>query len=306
LKCLTIDTTTKATALALAEICRTDEGTCRTDQETCRTDQETYAAQETRHADEETCPTDRAGEETAIHVIGEGFLHDHQTHSERLIPFLEALLSAAGWTLEDLDGIIAVRGPGSFTGIRIGLATAQGLAKALHLPLWSVLSLDCLSWATSHIVWGGEESPVTAVALDARKNEWYAACYVWSSPENRLCSIAPCAAAPENFLRQLQELSQDHAHEYPRTVIFAGDALLRKETRQLIRDHLGKRAMILPPEQALPRGSYVVREFVYAQQREKHLETAPYYIRLSEAETQYLLKQEQRAKQQERQNHATS
>ncbi|MDR3270938.1 MAG: tRNA (adenosine(37)-N6)-threonylcarbamoyltransferase complex dimerization subunit type 1 TsaB, partial [Peptococcaceae bacterium] len=77
---LTIDTTTKVTALALAE-----NG----------------------------------------NLVGESFLHIDKTHSERLVPMLDHLLSAAGWDLSSLAFIGVVRGPGSFTGIRIGLATAQ-------------------------------------------------------------------------------------------------------------------------------------------------------------------------------------
>jgi tRNA threonylcarbamoyladenosine biosynthesis protein TsaB len=260
-KYLTIDTTTKVTALALAEIRPTGQ------------------------------ETGGAGDGDPVRVVGEGFLHDDKTRSEQLIPFLETLLSAAGWAPKDLAGIIAVRGPGSFTGIRIGLATAQGLAKVLCLPVWGVLSLDCLSWATAHMAWGGEKTPLTAVILDARKQEWYAACYHWGPPGNRRCLMAPCAARPENFLRQLHELSGaggDSSGEPPRPVIFAGDALLHEDTRQLIRDHLGQGAVILPPEQALPRGSYVAREGVYARQWNTHMETAPYYIRLSEAESKYL------------------
>ena len=102
MKYLTIDTTTKVTAVSLAE-----DG----------------------------------------HLIAESFLHTAKTHSERLIPMLDQLLTAASWTLQELEMIGVVRGPGSFTGIRIGIATAQGLAQVLKLPLLAVLSLDALAWA---------------------------------------------------------------------------------------------------------------------------------------------------------------
>ncbi len=71
-------------------------------------------------------------------LVGEGFLHTGKTHSERLIPMLEQLLLAADWKLGELDFIGVVRGPGSFTGIRIGIATAQGLAQVLKIPLLGI------------------------------------------------------------------------------------------------------------------------------------------------------------------------
>ena len=230
------------------------------------------------------------------HIVGEVYLHDQKTHSERLIPFLDALVAAAAWRLEDLDSIGVVRGPGSFTGIRIGLATAQGLAKALDRPMVGLLSLDCLSWASrgwASREWASREGAsregaagnpfYSAVILDARKNEWYAACYHWAAPNNRVCHIPPCAVAPEDFLRYLGTLEPITSHQT--RYVFAGDAVLNPETCRHIARELGDHAVILPPEQALPRGSYAALEYALAREHNAATDCGPYYLRLSEAET---------------------
>jgi tRNA threonylcarbamoyladenosine biosynthesis protein TsaB len=84
--------------------------------------------------------------------------------AERLFPALEALLAGAGITLADLTRIAVTTGPGSFTGLRIGLSAARGLGLALGRPVLGIPSLLALSLAT--------EGP-SAVLLDARRGEAY-------------------------------------------------------------------------------------------------------------------------------------
>lgn len=239
MKYLTIDTTTKITALALGD-------------------------------------NDR--------IIEEIFLHTGKTHSERLIPMLNQLMEAAEWTMEDIDLIGVVRGPGSFTGIRIGIATAQGLAQVMKIPLIGVLSLDVISWA------GYERDEDIVVILDARKNEWYAAVYSWQG-NTRVQVIPPCAQTPDKLLAELVNRGSK--------VCFAGDAV--KVAEPTIRETMDRQAVILPQYQALPRGAYAVqevwREYVRLQKigAEMATEIEPYYIRFSEAEVNYRKKMEQKA-----------
>ena len=90
-------------------------------------------------------------------------------HAELLLPMVESLLAEAGLSLKALDGIAYGRGPGSFTGVRIATAAAQGLALAADLPLAPVSSLLTLA-AGAHRIGGGERF---LAALDARKGELY-------------------------------------------------------------------------------------------------------------------------------------
>jgi tRNA threonylcarbamoyladenosine biosynthesis protein TsaB len=92
-------------------------------------------------------------------------------HSPALLPLADRLLAELGFSAADLDLVICSVGPGSFTGIRIGLATAQGIAFATGCPVVGVSTLDALA-----LPWDSFPGDVWAV-IDARKGRWYAAGY---------------------------------------------------------------------------------------------------------------------------------
>lgn len=102
------------------------------------------------------------------------------THSGTLIPFIENIINFAGFKLCQLDGIATAIGPGSFTGLRIGLASAKGLAFALSIPLIGVNTLEAyaLQW---------KDLPGTLCPIiKARKDEYYFTIYQKSKRNNRL------------------------------------------------------------------------------------------------------------------------
>ena len=78
-------------------------------------------------------------------VYSEFTAQNRNTHSASLMPMTEAALQAAGKSVQDLDAIAVVTGPGSFTGVRIGVATAKGLAQGASLPCIPVDALEALS-----------------------------------------------------------------------------------------------------------------------------------------------------------------
>lgn len=92
-------------------------------------------------------------------------------HSEKLVVGIQALAREAGLALSDLDLLACVRGPGSFTGLRIGMAALKGLALALDRPLVSVPTMEVLSWGLEFF--DGAVAPV----LDARKRRFYCAVF---------------------------------------------------------------------------------------------------------------------------------
>lgn len=79
-------------------------------------------------------------------LVGESVLNIRTTHSERLLPALERLLVDAGITVKELDLLSVVTGPGSFTGLRIGVGTAKGLSYALGVPIVGVTTLEGYGW----------------------------------------------------------------------------------------------------------------------------------------------------------------
>jgi tRNA threonylcarbamoyladenosine biosynthesis protein TsaB len=110
--------------------------------------------------------TDGAG------LVCEEFWTSRLTHSRRLVKMIEQMLdNRAGMELADIDGFVAARGPGSFTGVRIGIAVVQGLSFALEKPCAGVSSLDGIAWRFSH------SSHSVCAMMDARRNEVYSAVY---------------------------------------------------------------------------------------------------------------------------------
>ncbi|HBN95750.1 MAG TPA: tRNA (adenosine(37)-N6)-threonylcarbamoyltransferase complex dimerization subunit type 1 TsaB [Firmicutes bacterium] len=96
-------------------------------------------------------------------LVGESVLNIRTTHSERLLPALETLLADGGIEAQELDLLSVVTGPGSFTGLRIGVATAKGLSYALGIPGVGVTTLEGYGWQFSYF-------PGTVLALvDARR-----------------------------------------------------------------------------------------------------------------------------------------
>lgn len=100
-------------------------------------------------------------------------------HTENLLPHIDRLVTDAGWR-SSLDGVAVARGPGSFTGLRIGMATAKAIAFAGDLPVLSVGTLDALAETERyHRAATGSPLPEAVVpVLDARKQRFYTAMFV--------------------------------------------------------------------------------------------------------------------------------
>ena len=163
-----------------------------------------------------------AGEE----VVAELLLNLAGPHSDHLLPGIEALLRQTGWQLADLAAVAVVAGPGSFTGLRVGVATAKGLAFAAAKPLVGISSLQTLACQVP-----GTLLPVCSL-LDARKQEVYAGLYQWRDG-------VPQPLAPERVIDPellLDQLSGE--------TLFVGEGC--KVYRTLIVRRLGTRAHFAP------------------------------------------------------------
>jgi tRNA threonylcarbamoyladenosine biosynthesis protein TsaB len=94
-------------------------------------------------------------------------------HGELLMDAVNRLLDSAGIGAADLDLAACMKGPGSFTGLRIAFATAKGLSLSLGIPMASVPTLDCMAQGMAQASWPGIVLP----AMDAKKGRFYAALY---------------------------------------------------------------------------------------------------------------------------------
>ncbi len=102
---------------------------------------------------------------------------DPEGPAETLLPAIDAALREAGWRLEDLDGLAISIGPGSFTGLRVGVATVKGLAFRRPLPVAPVPTLGALAWGEPAQAAGREPRPWRVACLDARRGELYGAAW---------------------------------------------------------------------------------------------------------------------------------
>ncbi|MFC1798675.1 tRNA (adenosine(37)-N6)-threonylcarbamoyltransferase complex dimerization subunit type 1 TsaB [Thermodesulfobacteriota bacterium] len=107
-------------------------------------------------------------------LLAEVLVANGQTHSKHLMQMIKTGMERSGITLSDLDGIAVTRGPGSFTGLRIGISTVKGLAVAIGVPMVGISTLDVLAEQSA-------TSPFLICPLiDARKGEVYFSKYKWS------------------------------------------------------------------------------------------------------------------------------
>lgn len=160
------------------------------------------------------------------------------THSCTLLPMAEQLLKNTDTKLADVDAIAVARGPGSFTGVRIGVCAAKGMAHAAGKPCARVNSLAALAAGLPFVP--GVVCPI----LDARREQVYCAAYRWTGatlPEK----ILPDAALPLTEL--LKALPENEI------ITFTGDGAAVHEAR--IRALLGERARFAPPHARVLRAS---------------------------------------------------
>jgi tRNA threonylcarbamoyladenosine biosynthesis protein TsaB len=205
-------------------------------------------------------------------MLAEYNLQVKKTHSERLLPLIAALLNDVGLTPSDLDAVAVATGPGSFTGVRIGLATAKALGQALNIPLVGVPTLEALAAQVPYFP--GLVSPI----LDARRQQVYNA--VFRTAGEPVPVIAERAVSLRDLLTELCALQEQ--------VLFMGDGV--PQHREAITAALGHQAAFLPMEYGLNRAATVARlglAGLLSGNGLHYLELLPRYLRRSEAEVKY-------------------
>lgn len=212
-------------------------------------------------------------------LLGESILNIKRTHSERLMPTLSRLLEDVGIVLEDVDLISVSLGPGSFTGVRIGVTTAKTLAQALNKPLVGVYSLDVLAENLANVQ--GLVCPI----LDARKQEVYTAIYQ-ADGTGKLSRLLDYSALGTKELLDKIPTNQER-------VYFLGDGV--KVYGQLLKESLSGRYRTVPHNLLVPRGSTVARlgldKWQAGLTKTNFLAIEPFYLRKSEAELAWEKKQ---------------
>lgn len=201
-------------------------------------------------------------------LLGEYTLNHKKTHSQKIMVMIEQLLADLELKVQDMDVFAVVIGPGSFTGLRIGVATVKALAHATGKPVVSVGTLEALAYnvpLAEHII-----VPI----MDARRNNVFTASYIWDEGfkeigEPEVISIEECVASCGDFL----------------DTIFVGDGVAVH--REYIKEQLGEHAIFPHGATLNSRASSVAAIAIEKAKRgetQSYTEVEPYYIRKSQAE----------------------
>lgn len=203
-------------------------------------------------------------------IIAEFTVNNKQTHSQTLLPMIEKVVDMSGIELEQIDAIAIAAGPGSFTGLRIGSATAKGIGLALKKPVVSVPTLEGLAYRVS--VFDGIICPI----MDARRNQVYTGIYKMDKG-NLVCLSEQKAVDIHEIMEELEK--------YDEKVIFLGDGV--EVQRETIEKEFKKEYCFAPIHLSKQSAAAVaVLGDVYFNQgkAEDAAEHKPIYLRKSQAE----------------------
>ncbi|MGD6834629.1 tRNA (adenosine(37)-N6)-threonylcarbamoyltransferase complex dimerization subunit type 1 TsaB [Sutcliffiella halmapala] len=203
-------------------------------------------------------------------VIGELVTNLNKNHSVRAMPAIDQLMKDCEIKPDTLDRIVVGRGPGSFTGVRIGVTLAKTLAWTLNVPLVGVSSLELL--AANGRYFKGVISPI----MDARRGQVYTGLYTWNNMSVQT-EVEDVNIALTDWLGMLKEKNED--------VLFIGnDVHLHKET---IIEYLGEMAHFAETSENNPRPSELALIGLQREAEDVHT-FVPNYTRLAEAEAKWL------------------
>ncbi len=213
-------------------------------------------------------------------LIAEYTIHHKKTHSQTLMPMLEEIKNMVELDLSTIDAVAVSSGPGSFTGLRIGAATAKGLAMGLNKPIIEVPTLEGMAYQLY-----GSQALVCPI-MDARRNQVYTGLYQFVSGEEGFametlkegcaCDIMDCIRIVNSF-------------EQP--AVFLGDGVPVFES--LIKEHASVPVYFAPAHQRLQSAASVgALALAYAKagrftEAKNH---APEYFRMSQAERERMEK----------------
>jgi tRNA threonylcarbamoyladenosine biosynthesis protein TsaB len=212
-------------------------------------------------------------------LIGEMNTHLARNHSLRLMPAIEELFEQIDIQPNQLDGIAVAQGPGSYTGIRIGVTTAKTLAWSLNLPLLGISSLQVI--AQNRVDFQGKIIPL----FDARRGQAYRGIYSFDVQHQIAVALA------EDQLQLITEFLEE-LKETEGRLLFIGEG--SRQHFDQIHQSLGDRAVLAREIDHPPRASQLAYTAwkLWDEQKAKHVHLfAPEYLQLAEAEAKWLASQ---------------
>lgn len=214
-------------------------------------------------------------------ILASGFVNVKLTHSQTLMPMVESMLKASLTDIKEIDGFAVSAGPGSFTGIRIGISAVKGMAAAGNLPCAAVSTLRAMAENYS------DTDCIVCAVMDARCNQVYNALFsVSGGVVTRLCDDR--ALLCDELYEEIKKLSQ----QGEKRVIIVGDGtdVFYPFVKEL--ENVSKACEQRKYQNAAGVGIAALSDF----ESKKTLnpeELLPIYLRLPQAERELKLKKEQ-------------
>ncbi len=212
-------------------------------------------------------------------LLAQYMLKDAKTHSQKLLPMLQELLDSLNMTSSDIDVFAAVTGPGSFTGLRIGVTTIKSLAYAAKKPTVGIPSLDALVNAAAI-----REDAIVCPIMDARNNQVYAALYKFKNGLMTNLSGYMGVHITE-LVKQVEEKYKDMS------VIFTGDGVVHH--KDFLKIELKERCAFMPDfmlQQMAASAAQLALSLALRGETVGSMELVPFYLRPSQAEREYARK----------------
>lgn len=203
-------------------------------------------------------------------LLAEYTVNYKKTHSQTLLPMLDEIIQMVELDLSEVDAIAVTAGPGSFTGLRIGSATAKGLGLVLKKPIIPVPTLDCLAYN----LYGTDK--LICPMMDARRNQVYTGLYEFDQLEFKVVSEQK-AVDVEEIINEINKLNKK--------VIYLGDGTLAY--KEILMEKTKVEYDFAPLHLNIQRAATVgALGIIYSKkhQMENAAEHEPIYLRLSQAE----------------------
>lgn len=199
-------------------------------------------------------------------VIKTEFVNSGLTHSETLLPMISDVMQ--GYSYNQLDAIAITSGPGSFTGVRIGVATVKGLAFNSNIPCYGVSTLEAIAYNFT------DENTIVCAVMDARRMQFYNALFdVKDGTVSRICDDR--AISIDDLRNELKEYQR---------VIIAGDGA------RLCYDNINLDNCEIASEEKVYQNAVSIAKLVENKETISPKALMPVYLRQSQAERELKLK----------------
>lgn len=205
-------------------------------------------------------------------LINERVSNSKMTHSQTLMPMIESMMKESELEIESVDYFAVVTGPGSFTGLRIGVATAKALAHVLQKPVVGVPAMEALAYNLPYV------EGIIVPMMDARRDRVFTAIYRWNGEKLEVVM--------DQDVIQIEDLIEKLKSESK--IYFCGDGSIKFRDR--FENGIDGKTIFSKASVNMPRASSVAEaaaDRIAEGNIQTHLELVPNYLRKSQAEREY-------------------